>query len=1059
MKIILQLVFFIAFVISFLPVKAIQDTVTFSKRISSQYDDVEESEDGSFIYLNSSDLELVFDNYNNQGNQVVGLRFTGIVIPAGAEIINAYVQFTVDAVSIQPTNLIIAGELSNNSPSFSTAPFNVSSRQPTIAQALWQNIPVWPTVGVFEPDQCTPDLSDIISEIINLQGWSSGNPITLTIKGTGTREAVAFDGSPQNAPKLVIEYSTDVPSNDLSLANIISPAAVMYPTPVSSIQVCIKNIGSSPQSNFEVYYSLNQEYPVNETVAGTTLNQGDSLIYNFITPADLSVNGEYSLEAGVILSGDENNMNDLFQKSVLVEKTSVENIHWGSTDNTLNGLTVSWKSPGNSDSLAWGYTDQYLNGKFKALMHSGYAENFYDFTFPPVFPSAGIHYSMYNSSTHDWTNDKVFYTSVDTTQDHFAFTVAGDSRTYLQDWKHVADAMPHNDFTMFLGDMVEDGSLGYLWDGWMNFGQNHLQNNLMFYQYGNHDIGNNNYENIFVLPQNPSGTEVYYSFTFGNALFISLNSEDAGDETQYNWLINTLESHQNMVWKFVFIHQPFYSCGGHENEMNDYFATWWKAFDDFGVDVIFTGHAHNYQRTKPINRNVSITEPVDEYGSLPGQGRCQIISGGAGAPLYPVYPNQWFANAQAILNYGTVEIDGNVMSFKAYNVYHQVIDELTINKNYHTFEIPAGWSGFSTFQNVINPNVVDMFDPVAANLIIMSDFEHVYWPGANTNTYADWDIKSGAKIKLSGDATLNIHGSPTNDRQINLNTNWQFLPVLSPCNVSLEDLFASSLDKLKIVKEIGGTGVYWPEFNISTLSVFAPGKAYLLKMIDQATIEFPECSPAPATTSTKPKVSIVENFWNTPACSGTSHLIAVPTLAAQGTLSEGDITGVFAPEGYCAGQTIYEGKNMAIVAFADDPATNQLDGFADGDSLKFKIFRPSVFQIYDLKAVFNSHISDETLFRSDGISVVSKFTLGTSTEAIDSSDRHFIYPNPAKGLIHITGLAQGAKLDIIPVTGADGYKDLSAMNGTVDLNYLKRGVYIVRITDKTYVTHRIIIVE
>ena len=664
-KIIIKLVFLVAFTFTFLPVSAYQDTISFSKRISSSNDDVEESEDGSFIYRNSSDLELVYDSYNSQGNQVVGMRFTGITIPAGAEIIHAYLQFTVDAISTSPTNLMIFGELSTNSQSFSTAPFNVSSRQTTTAQVSWENIPVWSTVGVSGVDQRTPNLSPIFSEITHQQGWASGNPISIIVKGTGKREAVAFDGSSQSAPILVVEYSIEAYANDLSLSDIINPAEIVFPSAISSVRVCIKNVGYSPQNNFEVYYSLNQAALVAEAISGININPGDSLIYEFNSPIDLSVNGEYLLEAGVLLQDDLNNLNDLLQKAFIVEMARVENIHWGSIHNTLNGLTISWKSPGNSDSLVWGYTNQYLNGKFPALKHSGYSQNFFDFTFPVVLPSSEIHYSVYNSSGQGWTNDKVFYTSVDTLQDHFSFTVAGDSRTFMENWKSVADAMPHSDFTLFLGDMVESGSLGTLWDEWMDFGKNHIQNNLMFYEYGNHDVGNNNYEKVFVLPQNPSSTELYYSFTFGNAVFICLNTQNAADETQYNWLINTLESNQDKVWKVVSIHKPFYSCGGHENEMNGYFDTWWKAFDDYGVDLIFAGHAHNYQRTKPINRNISTSGPVQEYGSLPGQGRCQIISGGAGAPLYNVYPNNWFANAQAILNYGVIEINGNVFNFEA----------------------------------------------------------------------------------------------------------------------------------------------------------------------------------------------------------------------------------------------------------------------------------------------------------------------------------------------------------------------------------------------------------
>ena len=65
---------------------------TESWRISNGMDDVEEDPADGSIYASSSDIELVYDD----GNQIVGLRFTGLNIPPGAAIDSAFIQFTVD---------------------------------------------------------------------------------------------------------------------------------------------------------------------------------------------------------------------------------------------------------------------------------------------------------------------------------------------------------------------------------------------------------------------------------------------------------------------------------------------------------------------------------------------------------------------------------------------------------------------------------------------------------------------------------------------------------------------------------------------------------------------------------------------------------------------------------------------------------------------------------------------------------------------------------------------------------------------------------------------------
>jgi len=147
-----------------------------------------------------SDLDIV----DADVNQTIGLRFTGISVPAGATIVNAYVQFRSKDITTGPVSLTIQGQASDNPGTFTTAIGNISSRPRTGAAVGWVP-PAWPTVGVAGPDQRTPDLSSVIQEIVSRPGWSSGNALVLIVTGTGTRTAKSFDnGSP---PVLHLEYT------------------------------------------------------------------------------------------------------------------------------------------------------------------------------------------------------------------------------------------------------------------------------------------------------------------------------------------------------------------------------------------------------------------------------------------------------------------------------------------------------------------------------------------------------------------------------------------------------------------------------------------------------------------------------------------------------------------------------------------------------------------------------------------------------------------------------------------------------------------------------------
>lgn len=114
--------------------------------------------------------------------------------------------------------------------------------------------------------------------------------------------------------------------------------------------------------------------------------------------------------------------------------------------------------------------------------------------------------------------------------------------------------------------------------------------------------------------------------------------------------------------------------------MDQYRSTWWKAFDDYGVDVVLGGHLHYYLRSKPINLNVSTDSAVDEYGSCPMQGRLQVISGNIGAPLLETGSGWFIEKNVSTMNYTKFEINGHVLKMNAYNISGTLIDSVTIHK-------------------------------------------------------------------------------------------------------------------------------------------------------------------------------------------------------------------------------------------------------------------------------------------------------------------------------------------------------------------------------------------
>lgn len=109
---------------------------------------------------------------------------------------------------------------------------------------------------------------------------------------------------------------------------------------------------------------------------------------------------------------------------------------------------------------------------------------------------------------------------------------------------------------------------------------------------GNHDASNQRFYALF----NMKGEE-YYRFEKGNVAFYSLNSNYM-DKRQLDWLTTALAG-DGTKWKIAFFHHPPYSSGerhGSDLKMREALH---PLFVKTGVDVVFTGHDHFYERIKP----------------------------------------------------------------------------------------------------------------------------------------------------------------------------------------------------------------------------------------------------------------------------------------------------------------------------------------------------------------------------------------------------------------------------------------------------------------------------
>ena len=379
-------------------------------------------------------------------------------------------------------------------------------------------------------------------------------------------------------------------------------------------------------------------------------------------------------------------------------------IRWGSTGDPLNGLTVTWKNTGTADQIKWGLTNTYEKGTFTPVKRTAYTGNFFDYSFPTMTAATTIHYQIYDSSTSTWSADLTYQTSSNDPTSKFSFLVLGDSRDNMTVWQTVANLAKskNTDFGLFSGDVVGNSGTGTLWDSWFLSGTNLLSKKLIYHCEGNHDSNANGNEATFltqfILPSNKQ----YYFFNYGNAVFIVLNSEVPTNATQLSWLKTTLAANTDKMWKVVMFHKPFYTIGTHAADMTSYKTTWWKAFDDYGVDLIFNGHDHMYERSKPINLNVNATTPVSTYGSGSTQGRCQIVCGGSGAPLYTGTITNMIDQYSSSYHFCKIDVKGTTLTDSTFDSTGKLIDTFILQKSATGVSQPI--QTFHQIDVIPNPN-------------------------------------------------------------------------------------------------------------------------------------------------------------------------------------------------------------------------------------------------------------------------------------------------------------------------------------------------------------------
>ncbi len=256
---------------------------------------------------------------------------------------------------------------------------------------------------------------------------------------------------------------------------------------------------------------------------------------------------------------------------------------------------------------------------------------------------------------------------------NFSFVVYGDTRTFQLRNKLVCDAIAkdpaHPRIVFNIGDLTMDGRVLANWNRFF-WAIHDLAANVPYYPIlGNHEYNSSYFYDAFPLPKG-GGTdeEEWYSFNYGPVHFIVLDADvilmekdPAKMQKQTDWLINDLKANKNAEFKVVIFHQPFWTNTTGETGNPELVKYWKDVFEKYGVNIVFNGHYHAYERFV-VN------------------GVTYVTTAGGGAPMYQLKPkDKWWPftvkSIADIHHYTLVQIEGNKMVVTVKGVIKQINDK------------------------------------------------------------------------------------------------------------------------------------------------------------------------------------------------------------------------------------------------------------------------------------------------------------------------------------------------------------------------------------------------
>jgi hypothetical protein len=364
-------------------------------------------------------------------------------------------------------------------------------------------------------------------------------------------------------------------------------------------------------------------------------------------------------------------------------------------------------------------------------LHSAPAGQFqYEVRLTDLQPDSKYYYAVYDSTRRLTERDPSyhFFTQPPRGSNHpMRFWVVGDSGTGRPGQHEVHSAMLEwtkdearpIDFYLHLGDMAYGrGRDVEFQTRFFEMYEPTLRHIVCWPTMGNHEgatsKGTNGvgpYYDAYVCPTRgeaggvATGTEAFYSFDYGRAHFVCLDSHDLDRKPtglMARWLSLDLER-TKANWIIAFFHHPPYTKGTHDSDREPQLiqmrAHIMPILESFGIDLVLTGHSHIYERSMLVDgayATPTVAEGVilddsdgdprtgapyrKSAGLAPNNGTIQVVAGNGGTVVGRKGTMPIMCKIEVEHGSVIVDIDGDTMRGTMINKFGEVKDVFSVVK-------------------------------------------------------------------------------------------------------------------------------------------------------------------------------------------------------------------------------------------------------------------------------------------------------------------------------------------------------------------------------------------